>query len=159
MLHSDSCLYRGIKPLEVERGTGIITCFRNCREELTEWFLLVLSTESLALCSYVVKDSRWSYWAPSQRGSISLSFSFFTPTLPCGLPGINSWVGKKSKFIFIFIPMHAFFFYGSGNRLLKKLQVVNLQTKKGGSRKLLFSLCWLHPHSVEFLMGKMNIGG
>ena len=81
MLHSDSCLYSRIKPFEVKRGTVIITCSPDCREELTEWFLLVPSTESLALCSYVVKDNRWSYWAPSQRRSISLFF-LMLPSYP-----------------------------------------------------------------------------
>ena len=95
---------------------------------------------------------------PKRQHFPVLSHSSLLPCHVVCLELILEWERRVNLSSFSFLCMHSFFMVVATD-FLKKLQVFNLQTKKGGSGKLLFSLCWLHPHSVEFLIGKMNIGG
>ena len=62
------------------------------------------------------------------------------PPIPWDLTGIESWVGMKSKFIFIFIP-RCTFFYSNCNKLLKKLPLCFQPIDKEGQKQeaLIFS--------------------
>lgn len=118
MLHSNSCLYSRIKLLEVERGTGIITCSPTAEKNLQNdscWCLVLSPWHYASICGKGQQVILLGPLPKKQHFPV-LSHSSLLPCHVVCLELILEWEIRVNLSSFLFLYACISFFYGSGNR-------------------------------------------